>query len=541
MKRTETTNQYHSHRIPADVLERARGLTLSLTIGGQAVSLRITDKTRILQFSVRTADRREAKLRKAQANVDLGRHWQALRQDCDAPPLSPEEAFALAGELRDLWMDERRIKTAAIDAETTLPGTRWYPAEPGFELTPPEAWESVAEALMRPNALKQEPEEFIRPHAKRLLLKKGIGRIDEGSMALLCRALVIGLKDAFALRMRHARGDFSQPPQTFPKWERGAASEPAQGIRDLFDSWWKEAEKTGKTPATCKTYRNSIERFIDHLGHQDAQRVTPADVVAFKDARLAEGKSRSTINAVDLGSLKSVFGWAVTNHKMATNPAEGIKLQRNVRPSVRPKGFTAAEAKTILGASLAVDVTAAPRHLALARRWVPWLCAYTGARVGEITQLRRQDITEVGKGVWTITIAPEAGTVKTKQERTVVLHEHLVEMGFTKLAEGRAGHVFLPASTDTARLTVNRQVAAFARKACPNLKASPNHGWRHSFKTIGRQAGIADSVLDAICGHAPASIGGGYGEVTLRTQADAMAKFPRFELASDGGQRWSTA
>ncbi|MEC5293197.1 hypothetical protein, partial [Aurantimonas sp. C2-3-R2] len=29
------------------------------------------------------------------------------------------------------------------------------------------------------------------------------------------------------------------------------------------------------------------------------------------------------------------------------------------------------------------------------RRWVPWICAYTGARVNEITQLRRQDIKQI--------------------------------------------------------------------------------------------------------------------------------------------------
>ena len=37
------------------------------------------------------------------------------------------------------------------------------------------------------------------------------------------------------------------------------------------------------------------------------------------------------------------------------------------------------------------------------------------------------------------------------------------------------------------------------------------------------------SVLDAICGHAPTSVGGSYGEVSLKAKGDAMAKFPRFE------------
>jgi hypothetical protein len=58
---------------------------------------------------------------------------------------------------------------------------------------------------------------------------------------------------------------------------------------------------------------------------------------------------------------------------------------------------------------------------------------------------------------------------------------------------------------------------------------SRHHVWRHSFETIGREAGIEDSVLDAICGHAPKSVGGAYGSVTLAAKARAMERFPRFQ------------
>ena len=66
---------------------------------------------------------------------------------------------------------------------------------------------------------------------------------------------------------------------------------------------------------------------------------------------------------------------------------------------------------------------------ASARRWVPWLCAYTGARVGEITQLRAEDVFQQD-GVDAIRITPDAGTVKTRSTRVVPLHEHLLAQGF---------------------------------------------------------------------------------------------------------------
>jgi hypothetical protein len=43
-----------------------------------------------------------------------------------------------------------------------------------------------------------------------------------------------------------------------------------------------------------------------------------------------------------------------------------------------------------------------------AKRWVPWLCAYSGARVGELTQLRVQDVEHRACGP-VLRITPDAG------------------------------------------------------------------------------------------------------------------------------------
>jgi integrase len=87
--------------------------------------------------------------------------------------------------------------------------------------------------------------------------------------------------------------------------------------------------------------------------------------------------------------------------------------------------------ETILSAALKVEVPPLGRkgwQWDAARRWVPWLCAYTGARVGELTQLRACDIERRPFGP-VMRITPDAGTVKTDEARTVPLHQHLIEMG----------------------------------------------------------------------------------------------------------------
>ena len=87
------------------------------------------------------------------------------------------------------------------------------------------------------------------------------------------------------------------------------------------------------------------------------------------------------------------------------------------RKQLRPKSFYEHEQVTILKAAA---VTAINNPDDAARRWVPWLLAYTGARPQDITQLRGKDVQAVD-GIWTINITPEAGTVKNAQARRVPL------------------------------------------------------------------------------------------------------------------------
>ena len=103
---------------------------------------------------------------------------------------------------------------------------------------------------------------------------------------------------------------------------------------------------------------------------------------------------------------------------------------RGSREQTRSKGYVHDEAVAILSAALAykrssreLDKTAA------AKRWVPWLCALSGARVGEMVQLRRRDVQRHGSH-WMMTITPEAGPVKNKKRRDVPVHPQLLEHGF---------------------------------------------------------------------------------------------------------------
>ena len=151
----------------------------------------------------------------------------------------------------------------------------------------------------------------------------------------------------------------------------GAAS--ALTITAVLAGWWAEAEARGLKISTYESYRNTTTALIAFLHHDDAARVTPEDILRYKDHRLASvnprtGKriSAKTVKDCDLGGLKSIFGWAVSNRKLPINPAAGITLRVAKAVRLRSKGFTDAEAKAILTGPSTISAASERGH-----RWPP--------------------------------------------------------------------------------------------------------------------------------------------------------------------------
>ena len=173
------------------------------------------------------------------------------------------------------------------------------------------------------------------------------------------------------------------------------------------------------------------------------------------------------------------------------------------------------------------------------RGWLPWLLAYTGARPSEITPLRGRDVERVD-GIWTLNLTPEAGTIKGGRARRVPLHSHLIEQGFVEFAEahGTAPLFYRPRKQrpeseaeqrKSPAAQARQRLAAWVRSiGVADKGLSPNHAWRHTFKQIGRRITKDDTLLDYICGHAPATEGRAYGEPTLQDMARVIEQFPQY-------------
>lgn len=313
-------------------------------------------------------------------------------------------------------------------------------------------------------------------------------------------------------------------------------------LLEIFDAYAKEQQLK---PTTVYEWRRNIGALVQFLGHDDAKRMTIDDLDRWRDKLLAEVTKRGTLRSPRtvkdkyFAALRATLNWAVEKRRLDDNLATRVVVRVPKRVKLRERDFTTVEAMAILVASIQPSTDKISAYQALARRWVPWLCSYTGARVAEIGQLRGSDVTEID-GFWTLRITPEAGTQKANTARIVPLHPHLIEQGFLAVS-ARSGNtpmfydptlVRKPSATNRHAKKVGERLAEWVRDqvGITDREIQPNHGWRHTFKTMTIEAGIPERVADAIQGHAPRSVGQTYGSVSLKTLAAAVASMPRYEV-----------
>jgi len=168
-----------------------------------------------------------------------------------------------------------------------------------------------------------------------------------------------------------------------------------------------------------------------------------------------------------------------------------------------------------------------------AKRWCPWLAAYSGARISELTALEREDIWQEG-AVWVM----HFDETKTGEPRTVPIHQHLIEQGFIEfvIGSGKGPLFYVPAhhrkDAELSPAGVRAQAVAEWVRRVTNLdrNVDPNHGWRHTWKNHALAAGIDVRLRDAIAGHGKQSVARDYEEPTVPMKAEALARFPRYQI-----------
>ena len=309
-------------------------------------------------------------------------------------------------------------------------------------------------------------------------------------------------------------------------------------VDDLFERWaaYNADKRAGNT---IKRYRASFRSLGAFARQRDARSLNADDIFVWAEHRRdVEGVSPRSINKNDLVAVSSVLQWATGRsggHILPHNPARGLCLDEPRIVAQRERTFREHEITAILRAASAVAQDHDNITRSAVRRWCPWLAAYSGARIAELTNLARQDVRiEGGTPVMDLRIT------KTGEPRTVPLHNHTIEQGFLEFVEASVGgqlfYDFKRHKANAETSPAEQQAKAVAKwvRATVNLDPAvdPNHGWRHTFKTRALGAGIEERLRDAITGHRVTSVGRRYETPSLSMLSRAMDQFPRYEIST---------
>ena len=491
---------------------------------------------REIKVSLSTKSLREAKLRYPKAAAQADRMLQ--RAEGGAIRLTHKQILALAAE----WY---KRQLAAREDEPGNPADLEIMADVLIDRYYGNCTPAYAECLYDDPAHAEDLEfnqkyrstDFlheVQDDVETILREEGLVVDRQSFMLLAERVYDHRIRLLQALR-RRALGDYSADKflQKLPPWVRPPASKTAEGqgqtLHTLLDAWAAERRPPERT---VYEWRRVIERLAQHAGHEDAERLTKADIVGWKNALLAAGgKGPKTVkNHVDI--IHALYGHALANERLQRrdNPAHGVKVAQRADPAKRRLPFDETDAALILNAA---------RGERGAKRWIPWLLAFTGARLDEVCQARKSDVRREA-GIWYLDINFEHGK-KLKNvgsARKVPLHRAILDESFEEYVRSLPGDSLLfpeltPDRFGSPGSKATKVIGRWTRGlGITDPRKAPCHSWRHRFKDICRRAGIEKAIHDALTGHASGDVGDQYGlGYPLETLAEAIAKLPVPKLA----------
>jgi integrase len=463
------------------------------------------------RFSLGTRDPSEAKRLHSLKLAEVEERWANFR--VGQRPLSPDDIARLAAEIGDQLQEQ-------LEADPYQP-LQWD-VEIGARLWSASDLEEIYTDITQPlgerdrKRLKQQ--NICHALVDERLTARGLAAQPEDRDRLVRAASlqvqrIIQNHVAFLLGKQDVRAGGWAPPK--PRVPAIPLT-----FETIIQGWLVEKKPNEKTEYS---WRRVMKELSEFLGHDDGRRVDPDDLVSWKADLLAKGRAAKTIRDSKLAPVRAIFQWAVDNRKLDTNPATRINIDLKSRSTEKRRGYTDEEAKVVLRAARTSDEV----H----RRWVPWVCAYTGARIAEICQLRAEDIKQID-GIWCIAFAAEAGSLKNvNSERVVPVHSALKDEGFLKFAtlikKGALFADLVPDRFGSRGGTGTKILSRWIRSlGVTDKRISPNHSWRHRLKTLGRRYGLAVDILDAMTGHGRKTVADTYGDFPPEAMLRELSKIP---------------
>ncbi len=482
----------------------------------------------------------------ARSDGDARKHLQTPEERAQWPDLVPVE-FGRKGMLEELY--------------------HVY----GGELEELEAEYRTALSRSDPRIVDAETRTYLKGHA--IPIDPASHTFREVGLAVL-RAH----RRAFGLMLERQRGEIVTTPapsaagkgpkvsEAFQAWKAGSAArgskrpsertfpEAAHAVRRLQE-WLGDVRLGTITREQARDFRDALVRIPTRLP-QKVRKLPIKELLNRKDLSAYPPVHAATVNK-SLTILAAIVSHAEAAGKLDAVPGfrnyfHAVKVVVDARVEEERQPFTTADLQAIFGTGV---YTAGDRPRGgggEAAYWLLLIALLSGARLGELVQLRIADLMQDPEtGVWCLDIGTAGGrNIKTaSSRRKVPLHPELVRAGLldyrrSLLEAGAKEHG--PLWPHVQAEGDGQQGAPWSKwfnrhlrdKAGIEDRTKVFHSFRHTFKRMARDASLPEEVHDALTGHAGGGVGRSYGKgFGLKTLAEAVARMEA--PAAVQGLRWA--
>ncbi|MFZ6673711.1 tyrosine-type recombinase/integrase [Undibacterium sp. Xuan67W] len=276
-------------------------------------------------------------------------------------------------------------------------------------------------------------------------------------------------------------------------------------------------KKNTLAPKTLYEYRSHQQMFSDWIAVRKntpdfpIKGISRQDISDFIDELLQKGLTNQTIQQKYLSSITGLF-------ELAKN--SGLWENETVFPTYGHKLFTKSTAKKVKAKNGWKEFSQDDlQHIFkpatyLAQKnptdfWLPLLGLHTGGRIGELCQLRIEDINQIDQ-IWAIAITDEDECQRLKTpaaKRTIPIHPKLIEIGFLNFVEDmkQFGGMLFPYLTPNAFGNFSETPSERFGKYLDSLQLTDSKKVFHSFRSTSnnalKKAGVSEETRCQFIGH----------------------------------------
>lgn len=523
-------------------------------------------------FSLRTKDPHEAviRVRKAAAEVDarFAAHRLQLARDL-SPPVAELTKEQLA-RIEELYFAHllQEDEEARLEGFAEEDGIKPALPTPTFEEHADTAEDLGADA--RHLLARGKGDVFFRSEAEEVLTWDGLDvklADQSSSWKLAQRAVQSATVKAQASIAARNRGDVVVTPEMTALPPKEAVGLLASSVRK---KWIAERSKSRWVAKTKHEHEVWSQRFLDLVGDKPVGSYTKADGRTFKEAlqqlppnwskhpqlrELEMGKAAARAAEMQLEPMSdknvnklmnfvsAMWMWAARQYDEVQNsPFAGLKIETSHRAREERDPFTPQELTRIFRAPIYTGCLSAARwkepgpHVLSdsGRYWVPLISLFSGARLGEIVQLRTADVKEE-QGVLYFSLDDEEEDQRLKNansRRRIPVHPELTRLGFVELLRKRraAGSPRLFPDLEMGKdgyysSPFSKYFGRFLRSIGAKAKKNAFHSFRHSFEDACLDAELPVELTNTLQGHGEDGMAARYGKGhTLRKLEEGMRR-----------------